>query len=132
MKYNILCEKSKAFALRIIKLDKYLCSEKKEYVLSDQLLRSGTSIGANIREATRAQTDADFYLKLTIALKEADESAYWLELLYESGRLNKKQYESIYSDCNELIKMLVAITKTQKSKLKKDKKQLLGGKRFRT
>lgn len=115
MKYNILCEKSKAFALRIIKLDKYLCSEKKEYVLSDQLLRSGTSIGANIREATRAQTDSDFYLKLTIALKEADESAYWLELLYESGRLNKKQYESIYSDCNELIKMLVAITKTKKA-----------------
>ena len=119
MKYNVLCEKSKAFALRIIKLSKYLCAEKKEFVLSNQLLRSGTSIGANIREGTRAQTDADFYLKLTIALKEADESAYWLELLAESDYITKEQFERIYHDCDELIKILVAITKTQKDKLKK-------------
>lgn len=119
MKYNVLCAKSKAFALRIIKLSKYLCAEKKEFVLSNQLLRSGTSIGANIREGTRAQTDADFYLKLTIALKEADESAYWLELLAESDYITKEQFESIYHDCDELIKILVAITKTQKDKLKK-------------
>ena len=118
MKYNILCEKSKAFALRVIKLNRYLCSKKKEFVLSNQLLRSGTSIGANIREGTRAQTDADFYSKLTIALKEADESAYWLELLYESEYMTKEQFESIYNDCEELIKMLVAITKVQKSKIK--------------
>ena len=117
LKYNILCEKSKSFALRIVKLSKYLCAEKKEFVLSNQLLRSGTSIGANIREGTRAQTGADFYLKLTIALKEADESAYWLELLHESEYITKEQFESIYNDCNELIKILVAITKTQKLKL---------------
>ncbi len=119
MKYNILCEKSKAFALRIIKLNKYLCTEKREFTLSNQLLRSGTSIGANIREGTRAQTDADFYLKLTIALKEADESAYWLELLFESEYITKEQFDSIYNDCNELIKILVAVTKTQKGKLTK-------------
>ncbi len=117
MKYNILCEKSKTFALRVIKLNRYLCSEKKEFVLSNQLLRSGTSIGANIREGTRVQSDADFYQKLTIALKEADESAYWLELLYESEYISKVQFESVYKDCDELIKMLVAITKTQKRKM---------------
>lgn len=119
MKYNILCEKSKTFALRIIKLNKYLCREKREFTLSNQLLRSGTSIGANIREGTRAQTDADFYLKLTIALKEADETAYWLELLFESEYITKEQFDSIYNDCDELIKILVAVTKTQKEKLKK-------------
>ncbi len=119
MRCNILCDKSKAFALRIIKLNKYLCSEKKEFVLSNQLLHSGTSIGANIRESTRVQTDADFYMKLTVSLKEADESAYWLELLYESEYITKEQFDSIYKDCDELIKMLVAITKTQKNKLNK-------------
>ena len=118
MKYNILREKSKAFALRIIKLNKYLCAEKREFTLSNQLLRSGTSIGANVREGTRAQTDADFYLKLTIALKEADETAYWLELLFESEYITKEQFDSIYNDCDELIKILVAVTKTQKDKLK--------------
>ena len=123
MRYNVLCEKSKAFALRIIKLNKYLSSEKREFTLSNQLLRSGTSIGANVRESIRAQTDADFYLKLTIALKEADETAYWLELLFESDYITKEQFDSIYSDCDELIKILVAITKTQKDKLKNKQKK---------
>ena len=110
MRENVLLEKSKKFALRIIKVYTYLKEEKHEVVLSKQLLRSGTSIGANIREAQRAQSDADFYAKLFISLKEADESGYWLELLHESDILTKEQFESIYDDCNELIKLLVSIT----------------------
>jgi len=111
---NVLLNKSKAFALRIIRLYQYLGEEKREYVLSKQLLRSGTSIGANVREAIRGQTKPDFYAKLNIALKEADEGAYWLELLHESGYLDENQFNSIYADCNELIALLVSITKTQK------------------
>ncbi len=107
---NILLEKSKKFALRVVKLYTYLKEERRETILSKQLLRSGTSIGANIREAQRAQSDADFYAKLFISLKEADESAYWLELLHESNILTEEQFESIYTDCNELIKLLVSIT----------------------
>lgn len=89
MKENIIVVKSKTFALRIIKLYKYLCNEKHEYVMSKQILRSGTSIGANIREAVREQSKADFYAKLSISLKEADETAYWLELLNESDYIKK-------------------------------------------
>lgn len=114
MKDNIILDKSKAFALRIIKLYQYLRNEKKETVMSKQLLRSGTSIGANAREAMRGQTKPDFYAKLNIALKEADETAYWLELLFESDFIDKKQFDSIYSDCEEIISLLVSITKTQK------------------
>ncbi len=88
----------------------YLKEERHETILSKQLLRSGTSIGANIREARCAQSEADFYAKLFISLKEANERAYWLELLYESDILIKGQFESIYDDCQELIKLLVAIT----------------------
>ena len=96
---NEIAEKSKLFALRIIRLYQHLREEKKESVLSKQLLRSGTSIGANVREALRAQSDADFYAKLTIALKEADESAYWLELLFESSFIfsNSVLYSSLLS-----------------------------------
>ena len=112
---NVLAEKSKAFALRIINLYSYLMEEKHEYVLSKQLLRSGTSIGANVREAGRGQSRADFYAKLNIALKEADESEYWLELLHESGFIVDPAFDSIYSDCEELIRLLVSITKTQKN-----------------
>lgn len=114
---NKIAEKSKLFALRIIRLYQYLQTDKKEYVLGKQLLRSGTSIGANVREAGRAQSDADFYAKLTIALKEADETAYWLELLHESGFLESSAFNSIYADCEELIRFLSAITKTLKRKL---------------
>lgn len=114
MKDNIILDQSKAFALRIIKLYQYLRNEKKETVMSKQLLRSGTSIGANTREAMRGQTKPDFYAKLNIALKEADETAYWLELLFESDFIDKKQFDSIHSDCEEIIALLVSITKTQK------------------
>ena len=115
MKDNAIAVKSKAFAVRIIKLYKYLSGTKKEFVLSKQVLRSGTSIGANIREAQRGQSKADFYAKLYISLKEADETAYWLELLHESLYLADDQFGSIYNDCEELIRLLVAITATQKT-----------------
>ena len=113
-KENVIVEKSKSFALRIIRLYRYLCSEKNEYILSKQLLRSGTSIGANVKEAIRGQSKADFYAKMNISLKEASETEYWLELLHESGYIEKKQFVSIYEDCQELIKILVTITKSQK------------------
>lgn len=102
---------------------KYLTQEKREYLISKQLFRAGTSIGANIRESKRAQTDADFYSKLTVALKEAEESAYWLELLCESNYITQLQFESLYADCEELLSMLVAITKKQKQKLLYQKQQ---------
>ena len=110
-KNNVVINKSKRFALRIIRLYKNLVSENHEYIISKQLLRSGTSIGANVREAHRGQTGPDFYAKLNISLKEADETAYWLELLYEGGFLRKQYFESIYSDCEELIRLLVSILK---------------------
>lgn len=111
---NVIVEKSKAFALRIIKLYQYLCSEKHEYILSKQVLRSGTSIGANVKEAVRGQSKADFYAKLNIALKEASETEYWLELLHESDYIDDKSFNDIYSDCQEILKILISITKTQK------------------
>ncbi len=114
MKENIILDKSKAFALRIIKLYQYLCATKKEYVLSKQVLRSGTSIGANAKEADHAQSKADFYAKMYIAYKEANETEYWLELLHESGYIDKDAFDSIYSDCKEIIKILASITKNQK------------------
>lgn len=116
---NIVVDKSKLFAIRIIKLYKYLSDEKREYILSKQLLRSGTSIGANIKEAVRGQSKADFYAKLNISLKEASETEYWLELLYETDYITKSQFTSIYNDCQELLKLLTSITKTQKSKKEK-------------
>jgi len=111
---NITERKSKAFALRIIKLYQFLVETKHEFVMAKQVLRSGTSIGANSREAERGQSKADFYAKFNIALKEADETAYWLELLHESGYLDDSQFDSVYSDCQGLIRLLVSITKTQK------------------
>lgn len=112
---NVIVNKSKAFAIRIIKLYKYMCKEKKEFVLSKQILKSGTSIGANVKEAIRGQSKADFYAKMNISLKEASETEYWLELLYESDYIAKEQFISIYEDCQELIRILVSITKTQKT-----------------
>ena len=109
---NLISDKSKAFALRIIKLYKYLCTDKNEFILSKQILRSGTSIGANVREATRAQSKADFRSKISIALKEAEETAYWLELLFESGYIDKDSFQSIYSDSTEICKILMSISKT--------------------
>lgn len=106
--------KSKRFAIRIVNLYKYLCDVKKEFVLSKQLLRSGTSIGANLAEAEYAVSKKDFMAKLYIALKECSETKYWLELLYETEYLNKEQFDSIYNDCEEIRKMLSSSTKTIK------------------
>ncbi len=115
MDNNIILDKSKSFALRIIKLYKYLCDSKKEYILSKQILRSGTSIGANAKEGANAQSKADFCAKMYVAYKEANETEYWLELLYESGYIEKNAFDSMYSDCKELIKILAAITKNAKN-----------------
>ena len=107
-------EKSFRFAIRIVNLCRYLRDEQKEYVLSKQLLRSGTSIGANIAEAQQAQSKADFVNKVNIALKEAYETNYWIRLLHATQYLNTKEYESIIADCSELEKLLIAITKAAK------------------
>lgn len=115
MKDNIIKDKSFSFALRIVKLYQYLVEEKKEYILSKQLLRSGTSIGAMVRESVYAESKADFIHKLYIALKEANESDYWLELLYQSNYLEEKEFNSIYSEVQEIKKILVSITKTAKN-----------------
>jgi four helix bundle protein len=112
---NVVAEKSKSFAVRIIRFYKYLCSEQKEFVLSKQILRSGTSIGANVRESRNAQSKADFINKMSIALKEADETAYWLELLKESGIIDHNQFTTLYDDVEELIRLLTSIIKTAKS-----------------
>jgi len=112
---NAVLSKSKAFALRVIKLYQYLTDDKHEYVLSKQILRSGTSVGANTREAMRGQSKPDFYHKLNVALKEADESAYWLELLHESNYIDTMIFDSMNNDCSEIISLLVSITKTQKN-----------------
>lgn len=109
---NLIVSKSKQFALRIIKLYRYLSDDKKEYILSKQLLRSGTSIGANVKEAIRGQSKSDFGAKMNIALKEASESEYWIELLGESEYLSIAETESILSDCRELIRLLTSIVKT--------------------
>ena len=112
MKENIALDKSKAFAIRIVNLYRFLCDTKKEYVLSKQLLRSGTSIGANLSESTCAISKKDFASKIYIALKECSETAYWLELLYKTEYLSEDQYQSIDSDCRELLKILMATTKS--------------------
>ena len=106
--------KSFVFAVRIVKLCKHLNTNKKEYVLSKQLLRSGTSIGANISEAEQAQSRSDFISKMNIALKEAVETNYWLRLLQATDYSSETEFHSIYSDCRELEKMLTAIVKTSK------------------
>ena len=116
MKENALLDKSKKFALRIIKLYKYLNENKREHILSKQLLRSGTSIGANLKEAAFAQSRADFQAKLFISQKECAETEYWLELLHESDYINKSEFDSIYEDCQELMRLLVASTKTIQGK----------------
>lgn len=118
-KENIVMNKSYAFALRIIKLYKYLVAEQKEFVLSKQILRSGTAIGALVKEAEHAQSKADFINKMNIALKEANETEYWLMLLKDSDYLEVKSFNSIHTDCVELIKLLASIVKTSKKRLKK-------------
>lgn len=109
-------EKSRTFALRVVKLYRHLQQRQNEYVLSKQLLRSGTAIGALVREAEQAESRADFIHKMAIALKEANESEYWIELLVESGYLNPAGGASLRSDCAELLKLLTAIIKTAKNR----------------
>ena len=114
-KENIVIDKSYAFALRIIKLYKYLADTHKEYIISKQVLRSGTAIGALLSELVYAQSKADFINKAHVALKEAYETDYWLSLLKDSEYICIDSYNSIYTDCNELIKLLVSIVKTSKN-----------------
>jgi len=114
MKDNIVMIKSYGFALRIIELYKYLVSEEKEFVLSKQVLRSGTAIGALIKEAEHAQSKKDFIHKMNIALKEANETEYWLMLLKDSGYLSTAKFDSIYTFSVELVKLLISIVKTSK------------------
>ena len=108
---NMLKDKSFAFALRCVRLYKILTEERKEYILSKQFLRSGTSIGANIKEGIYAQSKADFASKLSIAKKEAAETEYWLELMAAAEILSIKESESMLADCRELLRILIAITK---------------------
>lgn len=115
MNENAVVDKSFEFAVRIVNLCKHLTKEHKEYVLSKQLLRSGTSIGANVAEAQRGQSKADFAAKMNIALKEANETHYWLKLLYRTDYLSKAQYDSISMDSRELLGILMAICKTANS-----------------
>lgn len=118
-KENIVMNKSYAFALRIIKLYKHLIAEQKEYVLSKQILRSGTAIGALLKEGEHAQSKADFVNKMNIALKEANETEYWLMLLKNSDYIDEKSFQSIHTDSVELIKLLASIVKTTKNALNK-------------
>jgi len=113
---NVIKTKSYEFAIRIVKAYKFLSSEQKEFVLSKQLLRSGTAIGALVREAEHAESKADFIHKMSIALKEANETEYWLLLLHDTDYIEKKLFESIVSDCQELIKILISIIKSSKKK----------------
>lgn len=114
MKQSIVNEKSKHFAIRVVRLYQYLTetTPRKEYVLSRQMLRNGTSIGANVKEALRGQSVADFTAKMSIALKEASEKEYWLELLGETGYLDERLSVSMLDDCRELIRMLMSIVKS--------------------
>jgi four helix bundle protein len=115
MKDNVIVDKSFAFAVRIMKFYKVLIN-RKQYVLGKQILRSGTSIGANVREAHNSESDADFIHKLSISKKEADETRYWLELLKESEYINATEFKSLHSDATELLKIITSIIVTMKNK----------------
>jgi four helix bundle protein len=118
MRENILRDKSYAFAMRIVKTYKFLSQEQKEFVLSKQMLRSGTSIGAMVREAEHAQSQADFVNKLSIALKEANETEYWLMLLKDNEYIGEEVFKSICTDCQELLRLLISSIKTAKQNMK--------------
>lgn len=119
MKDNILKDKAYRFALRIVKLYQFLGNEKKEFVMSKQVLRSGTSIGANVEEANQAQSKVDFIHKLAISQKESFETHYWIRLLRDSGFLNDKLADSLLEDCEEVQKLITSSIKTAKANLKK-------------
>lgn len=116
MERNVIHEKSLDFAVRIVRLCRFLEEGHYEYVISKQILRCGTSVGANIRESRNAQSNADFISKLSIALKEADETQFWLDVLYHSETIDERMYESLNNDVKELIALLTSIIKTMKSK----------------
>jgi len=118
---SIIKKKSFDFAVRIINLHKYLVDKKAEYVLSKQMLRSGTAIGALVREALNAESTPDFIHKLGIAQKETDETCYWLELLFETEYIDDKEFNSIHNDSKEVLKMIRSIIITSKKKLKNEK-----------
>ncbi|MBR4387582.1 MAG: four helix bundle protein [Prevotella sp.] len=111
---NIIQDLSFKFAVRVVKFYRYLVDEKREYVLSKQILRSGTSIGANVRESLHGQSEADFVNKLQIALKEADETEYWLELFHATNLISDEEFSSLSSDVKQLIGTLVKIIKSKK------------------
>ena len=113
---NVIADKSLEFAVRVVNLYKYLTKEHSEYIMSKQLLRCGTSIGANVAEAQRGQSMADFAAKMNIALKEANETEYWLKLLYRTEYLSEEQYGSIDADIRELLGILVSICRTSNAK----------------
>lgn len=113
-KDNVIQVKSYDFALKIIKLSQYLVSDKREFVLSKQILKSGTSIGANVEEAIGGQSDKDFKSKMTISYKEARETKYWLRLLRDGGYLDKTEIQSLLMECEEILKILGSIVKTMK------------------
>ena len=117
LKDNLIAELSKQFAVRIIKLYKYLLIDKKEYIMSKQVYRAGTSIGANIAESKNAQSKADFISKLSIALKEASETEYWLELLCDSETISEKEFKSLSQDLNVIIGTLIKIIKKTKENM---------------
>ena len=112
----MLQQKTIDFAVRIVNFYKHLCTDKKEFVISKQILRSGTSIGANVRESKNAQSDPDYLSKMNIALKEADETQYWLEVLLRSEIINGSEYNSLNEDLKEIIAVLVSIVKKLKEK----------------
>ena len=111
---NNIYEISKAFAVRMVNLYNYLTDNRKEFVMSKQLLRSGTSIGANVFEGKQAQSRADFASKMSIALKEASESGYWIDLPYDTHYLSESEYQSLFSDCKRIIAVLTKIVKSTK------------------
>ena len=121
LKDNLIADMTENFALRIIELYRYLRKEKHEYVMSLQIYRSGTSIGANISESKNAQSKPDFVSKLSIALKEAGETEFWLKLLYKSQTISEKEYDSIQNDLNIIIGTLIKIIKKTKDKIEAEK-----------
>lgn len=125
---SILKKKSFDFAVRVIKLSNYLRKEHRAHELAGQILRSGTSVGAIVREAEHAESKKDFIHKLNIGLKEINESVYWLELLYATCLINQNMYESLITDATELLKMLVASIKTMKNKMMDTQKEILPNK----
>ncbi len=116
---NVISNKSYLFAIRTVKLYKYLAQDKKEFVISKQLLRSGTAIGALVKEAEHAQSKPDFLHKMNIALKEANETEYWLLLMRDTGYLTDNEFNSIHPECVELIKLLISIVKSVKFNINK-------------